>query len=76
MELDREENNEIQLSLEIGNEDLHKDIYLLDGESHENLKELEQNNTGLYIYANIHNKKLYDFQKNIQFEFIGNYKFY
>ena len=74
MELDREENNEIQLSLEIGNEDLHKDIYFLDGESHENLKELDKNNTELYIYTNIHNKKLNDFQKNFQFEFAGNYQ--
>ena len=74
MGLDRKETNEIELSLEIGNDDLHKDIYFLDGESHENLKELDQNNTELYIYTNIHNKISNDFQKNWQFEFTGNYQ--
>ena len=75
--LNRKKENEIKLEVEIGADDIKKDIYFLDGETHKNLKELNENNTELYIYYINKNKKkklLKKFSKYNVFETERNYK--
>ena len=72
--LNRKKENEIKIDVEIlTNNEI---IYFLDGESHEHLKELNQDNTELY-FCNKNNRKVkipHKFQKGFKFEFKGNYE--
>jgi len=70
----RKKENEIKLDIEIGKDDINKDIYFFDGENHENLKELNEKNTELYIYNRKENKISETFQKKYIFRMKGNYK--
>ena len=75
--LERKKENEIKFNIEIGDDDINKDIYFLDGgESHKNLKELNQDNTELYFYNknNRIQKFKYIFQKCFRPEYKGNYE--
>ena len=73
--LKRKEENEIKLDLEIGKDDIKKEIYFLDNdEAHGNLKELNENNTELYIYINKETKIFQTFEKKYIFKLKGNYK--
>ena len=66
--------NDIELNLTIEDNDKNKDIYFLDGETHDNLKELNKENTKLYIYKdNQFIKNNEDFSKKYNFNCIGNY---
>ena len=67
--------NEIKLYLKIEDVDLNNDIYFLDNNG-DNLKELNKENTELYIYKeNQSNKsKENNFIKKCNFNCIGNYK--
>ena len=76
--LNRKKENEIKFNIEIGDDDLNRDIYFLDGsEPHTNLKELNQDNTELYYY-NKNNRIIkfkHNFQKGFQPIYKGNYEF-
>ena len=71
-----EKKNEVKLYLTIEENDKKDDIYFLDGsETHDNLKELNEKNTKLYIYKDKCNKNNeYEFTKKFIFDFKGDYK--
>ena len=62
--------NQIILTVKVNNEDINNKIYFFDNtDNHDNLKELNKDNTELYI-----NKNKYDFQKFFETEKEGEYE--
>ena len=80
----KSENNEIDLIIKIGKEDVKKNIYFLDNYQykdndninhyHDNLEELNELNTELYIKDDNNHYKNHKFKKFFNFEKEGEYK--